>query len=62
MRHEGLLVFLLFFGMALLDAIAGGHWIRALFWIAVGVCFIVLDRWSHRRRLPHRRGDRPFWT
>ncbi len=61
MRHEGLTVFLLFFGIALLDAIAEGHWIRAICWLAVGVCFALLDRWSTRRHVTTRRGAHPFW-
>ena len=48
MRHEGLIVFLLFFGIALLDAIGAGRWTLALFWVAVGLAFALLDRWSHR--------------
>lgn len=62
MRHEGLTVFLLFFGLALLDAITTGRWVQAAFWIAVGACFVVLDRWSHRNSSTHRRGNRPFWA
>ena len=62
MRHEGLTVFLLFFGVALLDAIATGRWLQAAFWIAVGALFVVLDRWSHRSPPTHRRGTRPFWA
>lgn len=45
----GLTVFILFFGVALLDALGHGHWGRALFWVAMGAAFWVLDR--ARRRL-----------
>lgn len=62
MRHEGLTVFLVFFGIALLDAIAEGHWMRAIFWLAVGVCFALLDWWSTRRHVTARRGAHPFWV
>lgn len=62
MRHEGLTIFLLFFGLALLDAIGTGHWARAIFWFAVGSCFVVLDWWGQRRNVTTRRGGRPFWT
>lgn len=62
MRHEGLVVFLLFFGLALLDAVAAGHWLLVILWLAVGACFVLLDSWSQRRHVTPRRGDRPFWT
>lgn len=52
MRHEGLTIFLLFFGLALLDALAARDWARAAFWLAVGVGFVLLDRWSDRKRVP----------
>jgi len=44
MRYAGVTIFLLFFGISLLDAIAGGHWIRAGFWLAMGIAFWLLDR------------------
>lgn len=62
MRHEGLTVFLLFFGLALLDAIGEGQWLRAAFWFAVGVAFVVLDRRSERGRPVRRSGTHPFWV
>ncbi|HEV8598118.1 MAG TPA: hypothetical protein VGQ69_02025 [Gemmatimonadales bacterium] len=34
----------LFFGIALLDAIRGGYWLRILFWLAVAVIFLLADR------------------
>lgn len=48
--RPGLTVFILFFGIALLDAVGGGHWARALFWVAMGAVFWLLDR--GRRRQP----------
>jgi len=45
-------IFILFFGIALLDAIRGGHWLRILFWLAIGAVFLVADR----RRLVRRAG------
>jgi hypothetical protein len=62
MRHEGVTVFLLFFGLALLDAIADGQWLRAGFWVAVGVGFVLLDRRSDRGRPVRRSGVHPFWV
>jgi hypothetical protein len=37
-------IFILFFGVALLDAIRGGYWLRVLFWLAVAALFLVVDR------------------
>jgi hypothetical protein len=62
MRHEGLTVFVLFFGLALLDAIADGQWLRAAFWLALGVGFALLDRRGDRRRFERRSGAHPFWV
>jgi hypothetical protein len=36
-------VFLLFFGIALLDAIQGREWVRAAFWLAIGIVFLRAD-------------------
>jgi len=33
-------VFLLFFGVALLDALRSADWLRAAFWIAIGLVFL----------------------
>lgn len=37
-------IFLLFFGIAFLDAVRGGQWWRVLFWVAIGVMFFLADR------------------
>jgi hypothetical protein len=50
MAYAGVTIFLLFFGISLLDAVAGGHWIRAAFWIAMGIAFWILDRTRRTRR------------
>jgi len=47
MKHPGITIFLLFFGISLLDALWGGHWLRAAFWLAVGIAFAAMD---HVRR------------
>lgn len=44
MGYPGLTVFLLFFGISLLDAFAGGHWLRGLLWVGVGIAFWGFDR------------------
>lgn len=36
-------VFLLFFGVAMLEAFQSHNWLKALFWIAIGVLFLVAD-------------------
>ena len=38
-----LTVFLLFFGVALLEAFQTRNWIKAAFWLAIGVVFLVAD-------------------
>ena len=45
-------IFLLFFGIALLDAIRGGHWLRVAFWLVVGALFYVADRRQLANRAP----------
>lgn len=50
MRRPGLAIFVIFFGLALLDALWAGHWARALFWIGIGVVFVWLERARDRRR------------
>ena len=42
-------VFLLFFGIALLDALRGGNWLRIAFWLVIGSVFLWMDR---RRTTP----------
>jgi len=51
-RNAGVTIFLVFFGISLLDALWGGHWLRAGFWIAMGLAFWALDR-------VRREGSRP---
>ncbi len=36
-------VFLLFFGVAALEAFQTHNWIKAAFWLAIGVVFLVTD-------------------
>jgi len=44
MANAGLTVFVVFFGISLLDAFWGGHWLRAAFWLAMGIAFWGLAR------------------
>ena len=45
-------VFLLFFGVALLDALRGGHWLRAAFWLLIGLVFLLGDTIRQPREDP----------
>ena len=56
MNGSGIAIFIIFFGLATLEAIRGGHWMRATFWIAIGIAFWALDR--SRRRLHSAREPR----
>ena len=49
MKYAGLTIFVVFFGIALLDALWGGYWVRALFWIGIGLAFFAMDRMRQRR-------------
>ena len=42
--RTNLAVFIVFFGIALLDAIRGGHVLRILFWLGIGAIFFLADR------------------
>jgi hypothetical protein len=47
--RTNLTIFILFFGIALLDAIRGGHWLRSIFWLCMGTLFFLADRRQHRK-------------
>lgn len=49
MAYPGLTIFVLFFGVSLLDALWGGHWVRALFWLGTGLVFFLMERTRGRR-------------
>jgi hypothetical protein len=36
-------VFLLFFGVSVLEAVQTRNWLKALFWLAIGVVFLLAD-------------------
>ena len=37
-------VFVLFFGVSLLEAFQTRNWLKALFWLAIGIVFLLADR------------------
>ena len=37
-------VFLLFFGLSLLEAFQTRNWLRAAFWLAIAAVFLYIDR------------------
>jgi hypothetical protein len=39
----GFTIFLLFFGVALLDAFQSNNWIKAAFWFTIGAVFLIAD-------------------
>ena len=40
---SGFAVFVLFFGVALIDALQSGSWLKSAFWIAIGIVFLLAD-------------------
>ena len=51
MRWPGITMFLLFFGIATMDAFTSRNWLRIVFWVAMGAGFAALDWWGQRRRV-----------
>ena len=45
-------IFILFFGVALLDALKSHHWIEAWLWIAFGAAFLWSDLIARGRKEP----------
>lgn len=48
-------VFLIFFGISLLEAFRTQHWINVTFWIAIAVMFLIADGFKFRK-LYHKEG------
>ena len=42
-KTEGLAIFILFFGIAMLAAFQTHNWINAAFWVVIGVLFLFAD-------------------
>lgn len=36
-------VFLLFFGVAVLETFQSRNWLKAVFWLAIGIVFLIAD-------------------
>ncbi len=47
-RLQGLAIFLLFFGVAVLESFQTRNWLKAAFWLAIGVVFL----WADNLRKP----------
>jgi hypothetical protein len=43
-------VFLLFFGVAALEAFQTANWVKAGFWVAIGIVFLVADNMKKNDR------------
>jgi hypothetical protein len=41
-------VFILFFGVSVLEAFQTHNWLKALFWLAIGVVFLFGDNFRRR--------------
>ena len=42
-------IFVLFFGISLLDAIASHNWARSAFWLLIGLMFLGASRFGRER-------------
>jgi len=40
---NGFAIFLLFFGVSLIEAFETQNWLKAAFWFAIGIVFLVAD-------------------
>jgi hypothetical protein len=50
---SGFTVFLLFFGVAILEAFQTHNWLKAVFWLAIGFIFLSMEI-GKRPRISHR--------
>jgi hypothetical protein len=41
-------VFLLFFGVAALEAFQTRNWLKAVFWLAIGIVFLLADNFKKK--------------
>lgn len=54
MSWPGITMFLLFFGIATMDAFTSRNWLRIVFWVLMAVVFAFLDWWGQRQRVSSR--------
>jgi hypothetical protein len=47
---QGFIVFILFFGIALLDALHSFDWLRIFFWIGMGSVFVLADNLKRQKK------------
>lgn len=46
----GSTIFIIFFGVALVQALLSGSWSKGLFWVLVGTIFLILDNVGKHER------------
>lgn len=51
MRRPWLAIFVLFFGLSVVEALTDGRWLRVLFWVAMAAIFGALEWLGHRRHV-----------
>jgi hypothetical protein len=42
------IVFVLFFGVAMLEAFQTKNWLKSIFWLAIGIVFLVADNFRKK--------------
>ena len=52
-------VFVIFFGLATVDALRGGDWLRIGFWLVIGLLFLAAD-WLVEKRAARGPGGAPL--
>jgi hypothetical protein len=45
-------IFILFFGVATLEAFESKNWVKAVFWLAIGIVFLVADNLKSKKANP----------
>ena len=58
-RTEGLAIFILFFGIAMLAAFQTHNWLGAAFWVAIGVLFLLADNFKRAYKAQQKNNSRP---
>jgi hypothetical protein len=47
----GFTIFMLFFALALIDAIRLQDWLKVSFWVGIGVVFLLLDNKNNQQKV-----------